>query len=43
MKLRCASLFEQSAYIGGVWVDNTSLPRVPVMNPSSHEIIGSVP
>jgi hypothetical protein len=43
MKLQCASLFEQSAYIGGVWVDNTSLPRVPVINPSTHEIIGSVP
>ena len=43
MKLQCASLFEQSAYIGGVWVDNTSLPRVPVINPSTHEILGSVP
>ena len=43
MKLQCASLFEQSAYIGGVWVDNTSMPRVSVTNPSTHEIIGSVP
>src|ERR1700722_13156574 len=43
MKLQCASLFEQSAYVGGVWVDDTSLPRVPVINPSTHEIIGSVP
>ncbi|OUL77853.1 NAD-dependent succinate-semialdehyde dehydrogenase [Paraburkholderia hospita] len=43
MKLQCASLFEQSAYIGGVWVDNTALPRVPVTNPSTHEVIGSVP
>ena len=43
MKLQCASLFEQSAYIGGVWVDNTTLPRVPVTNPSNHEVIGSVP
>lgn len=43
MKLRWASLFEQSAYIGDVWVDDTSLPRVPVINPSTREIIGSVP
>jgi succinate-semialdehyde dehydrogenase / glutarate-semialdehyde dehydrogenase len=43
VKLQCASLFEQSAYIGGVWVDDTSLPRVPVTNPSTQEVIGSVP
>jgi len=43
MKLQCASLFEQSAYIGGVWVDDTPLPRLNVDNPSTHEIIGSVP
>jgi succinate-semialdehyde dehydrogenase/glutarate-semialdehyde dehydrogenase len=43
MKLQCASLFEQSAYVGGSWVDNTSLPRMQVTNPSTHEIIGSVP
>ena len=43
MQLQCPSLFEQSAYIGGAWVDNTSLPRVPVTNPSTGEIIGSVP
>jgi succinate-semialdehyde dehydrogenase/glutarate-semialdehyde dehydrogenase len=43
VKLQCPSLFEQSAYVGGAWVDNTSLPRVPVTNPSTHEVIGSVP
>lgn len=43
MKLQCPSLFEQSAYIGGVWADDTSMPRVSVTNPSTHEIIGSVP
>src|ERR1700756_1551655 len=43
MKLQCASLFEQSAYIGGVWVDNTSMPRVSVTNPSTHESIGTGP
>jgi succinate-semialdehyde dehydrogenase/glutarate-semialdehyde dehydrogenase len=43
MKLQCASLFEQSAYVGGEWVDNTSMPRVSVKSPSTHEIIGSVP
>ncbi len=43
MELQCPSLFEQSAYIGGAWIDNTSLPRVSVINPSTKEIIGSVP
>jgi succinate-semialdehyde dehydrogenase/glutarate-semialdehyde dehydrogenase len=43
MKLQCASLFEQSAYVGGEWVDNTSMPRISVTSPSTHEIIGSVP
>ncbi|CAB3743799.1 Glutarate-semialdehyde dehydrogenase [Paraburkholderia sediminicola] len=43
MKLQCASLFEQSAYVGGAWVDSTSLPRIPVTNPSTHEVVGSVP
>ncbi|SAL09555.1 succinate-semialdehyde dehydrogenase [Caballeronia peredens] len=43
MELQCPSLFEQSAYIAGVWVDETSLPRVAVTNPSTREIIGSVP
>lgn len=43
MELQCPSLFEQSAYIGGAWVDSTSLPRVPVTNPSTGEIIGTVP
>ncbi len=43
MKLRCPNLFEQSAYVGGVWIDHTDLPRIPVTNPSTGEIIGSVP
>jgi succinate-semialdehyde dehydrogenase / glutarate-semialdehyde dehydrogenase len=43
VKLQCPSLFEQSAYVGGAWVDNTSLPRVQVCNPSTHEVVGSVP
>ncbi|SAK66428.1 NAD-dependent succinate-semialdehyde dehydrogenase [Caballeronia ptereochthonis] len=43
MELQCPSLFEQSAYIAGAWVDDTPLPRVRVANPSTREIIGSVP
>ena len=43
MKLQCASLFEQSAYVGGMWVEDSSLPRIPVVNPSTHDVIGSVP
>jgi succinate-semialdehyde dehydrogenase / glutarate-semialdehyde dehydrogenase len=43
LELQCPSLFEQSAYIGGVWVDNTPLPRVSVTNPATGEVIGSVP
>ncbi|MFX1689675.1 NAD-dependent succinate-semialdehyde dehydrogenase [Paraburkholderia sp. A2RI-6] len=43
MKLECPSLFEQSAYIGGTWVDHTDLARISVTNPSTREIIGSVP
>jgi succinate-semialdehyde dehydrogenase / glutarate-semialdehyde dehydrogenase len=43
MHLRCPGLFEQSAYLGGKWVDSTDLPRVSVVNPSNDEIVGSVP
>ncbi|HXZ09964.1 MAG TPA: NAD-dependent succinate-semialdehyde dehydrogenase [Paraburkholderia sp.] len=43
MELQCPSLFEQSAYIGGNWIDSTSLPRMQVTNPSTGEIVGSVP
>ncbi|WP_277186776.1 NAD-dependent succinate-semialdehyde dehydrogenase [Caballeronia sp. BR00000012568055] len=43
MNLQCPSLFEQSAYIGGKWIDSTALPRIPVSNPSTGDIIGSIP
>jgi succinate-semialdehyde dehydrogenase / glutarate-semialdehyde dehydrogenase len=43
MKLQCPSLFEQSAYVGGSWIDSTPLPRVDVTNPSTREVMGSVP
>jgi succinate-semialdehyde dehydrogenase / glutarate-semialdehyde dehydrogenase len=43
LELQCPSLFEQSAYIGGAWIDSTPLPRVPVTNPATGEIIGSIP
>jgi succinate-semialdehyde dehydrogenase / glutarate-semialdehyde dehydrogenase len=43
MNLQCPSLFEQSAYIGGKWIDGTALPRVAVTNPSTGDVIGSVP
>ncbi|SAL85970.1 succinate-semialdehyde dehydrogenase [Caballeronia arvi] len=43
MQLQCPGLFEQAAYIGGSWVDTTPLPRVSVTNPSTGEIVGSVP
>jgi succinate-semialdehyde dehydrogenase/glutarate-semialdehyde dehydrogenase len=43
MNLQCPSLFEQSAYIGGAWIDNPSVPRVAVANPSTGGYIGAVP
>jgi succinate-semialdehyde dehydrogenase/glutarate-semialdehyde dehydrogenase len=43
MNLQCPSLFEQSAYIGGAWIDNPSVPRVAVVNPSTGGYIGAVP
>ncbi|KAA1016188.1 NAD-dependent succinate-semialdehyde dehydrogenase [Paraburkholderia panacisoli] len=43
MKLQCSALFQQSAYVAGSWVDDTDLSRIPVTNPATGEVLGSVP
>jgi succinate-semialdehyde dehydrogenase / glutarate-semialdehyde dehydrogenase len=41
MKLKNASLFQQSSYINGKWV--TAKKTIKVINPATQEIIGTIP
>ncbi|SAL55123.1 NAD-dependent succinate-semialdehyde dehydrogenase [Caballeronia humi] len=43
MQLKCANLFEQSAYVGGTWIEATSQPNDTVVNPANGEAVGRVP
>jgi succinate-semialdehyde dehydrogenase/glutarate-semialdehyde dehydrogenase len=43
MLLRCASLFEQSAYVGGSWVEATSQEHDAILNPADRTVVGLVP
>jgi succinate-semialdehyde dehydrogenase/glutarate-semialdehyde dehydrogenase len=43
MQLKCANLFEQSAYVGGTWIEATSQPNETVVNPANGEPVGRVP
>jgi succinate-semialdehyde dehydrogenase / glutarate-semialdehyde dehydrogenase len=40
---RASDLFRQSAFVGGVWADADAGRKIPVNDPSTSEIIGSVP
>jgi succinate-semialdehyde dehydrogenase/glutarate-semialdehyde dehydrogenase len=42
-KLTNSQLFHQQAYINGRWVDADSGDKMPVLNPSTGETIGTVP
>ncbi|SAK72506.1 succinate-semialdehyde dehydrogenase [Caballeronia glebae] len=43
MNLTCPSLFEQSTYVGGTWIEATSQPNDTVVNPANGEPVGRVP
>ncbi len=43
MKLKDPSLFRQQCYIDGAWADADSGETIPVNNPATDEIIGTVP
>ena len=43
MQLNDSSLFRQQAHIDGAWVDADSGQSIPVSNPATGEILGSVP
>lgn len=43
MKLKDPSLFRQQCYIDGVWADADGGETIPVNNPATDEIIGTVP
>jgi succinate-semialdehyde dehydrogenase/glutarate-semialdehyde dehydrogenase len=43
MQLKCPNLFEQSAYVGGSWIEATSQPHVTITNPANGEAVGHVP
>jgi succinate-semialdehyde dehydrogenase/glutarate-semialdehyde dehydrogenase len=43
MKLKDPSLFRQQCYIDGVWADADGGETIPVNNPATDEVIGTVP
>jgi len=43
MKLKDSSLFRQQCYIDGVWADADGGETIPVNNPATDEVIGTVP
>ena len=43
MKLRDPDLLRTRAFIGGAWVDAAAGGTHPVLNPATHEVIGTVP
>ncbi len=43
MKLKDPSLFRQQCYIDGAWADADSGETIPVNNPATDEVIGTVP
>jgi succinate-semialdehyde dehydrogenase/glutarate-semialdehyde dehydrogenase len=43
MQLKDASLFREQAYIDGAWVDADSRDTIPVTNPATGGVIGTVP
>jgi succinate-semialdehyde dehydrogenase/glutarate-semialdehyde dehydrogenase len=43
MKLKDPSLFRQQCYIDGVWADADDGETIPVNNPATDEVIGTVP
>ncbi len=43
MQLKDARLFRQQAYIGGSWQDADGAQTLPVNNPATGEVLGSVP
>jgi succinate-semialdehyde dehydrogenase/glutarate-semialdehyde dehydrogenase len=43
MQLRDKSLFRQQCYVAGAWVDADSGATVPVNNPATNEVLGTVP
>ena len=43
MQLKCPNLFEQSAYVGGSWIEATSQEHDSITNPANGEPVGHVP
>lgn len=43
MLLRCKNLFEQSAYVGGAWVEANSQQHDAILNPADGSVVGLVP
>lgn len=43
MQLQDSKLFRQQCYINGVWVDADNGETIPVTNPATNELLGTVP
>jgi succinate-semialdehyde dehydrogenase / glutarate-semialdehyde dehydrogenase len=43
LKLKDAKLFRQQCYVAGTWCDADNRETIPVMNPATREMLGTVP
>ena len=41
--LKNSDLFQQNAFINGIWLDAQDQNRIDVINPANAQVIGSVP